>query len=467
MNLPDLNLLLFTNSESFHFVTCQYLWLNKTKPVHKERKLTRNQSTTREKIIIVVTPQHREPGSNTKGRSPLATRSSAALKAEERGHKGDFPALGLALPAPKEPAKKVLASITSPGRSSPAPTPLRCLQRIIAPPAAPAPVNPLLADFSVFPAALGQSRLGARRCGGGSESAKTRRPQGLRQLPRCANYRPSGLGGEGQTTGGVWRDPPRNSAPLCGVSDRRGLPAPLPQPKPGRLPGNAAHTAAPKPATGRRAGDKAGPPRSPISSPAAAGGGGAGLTRRLSREEARSSAPRPVPAAAAGMGLCGRGWARCGPGPLWALALSRALPLRPCRTGGWAPPRPEGKAGYGLWAGGRALAPRGARGLRSSNPFTRGQEEEWRRRNRSALAYIAAAAVGMVGMSYAAVPLYRLYCQVRGSPAAPSRPLERAGAPPSPLFPSHRPRAWAGRRAPGTARSRSSAWSRCGSGSSG
>ncbi|KAK2536914.1 cytochrome c oxidase assembly protein COX11, mitochondrial [Columba livia] len=121
------------------------------------------------------------------------------------------------------------------------------------------------------------------------------------------------------------------------------------------------------------------------------------------------------------MGLCGRGWARCaglrlpgGSGPLWALPLSRALPLRPCRTGGWAPPRPEGKAGYGLWAGGRALAPRGARGLRSSNPFTRGQEEEWRRRNRSALAYIAAAAVGMVGMSYAAVPLYRLYCQTTG-----------------------------------------------------
>lgn len=132
------------------------------------------------------------------------------------------------------------------------------------------------------------------------------------------------------------------------------------------------------------------------------------------------------------MGLCGRGWARCGalrlpggPGPLWALALARALP-RPCRIGGWVPPRPEGKARYGLWsaAGGRAPAPRGARGLRSSNPFTRRQEEEWRRRNRSALAYIAAAAVGMVGMSYAAVPLYRLYCQVPGRPAAP-RPCRR------------------------------------------
>ncbi|XP_064006569.1 cytochrome c oxidase assembly protein COX11, mitochondrial [Pogoniulus pusillus] len=111
------------------------------------------------------------------------------------------------------------------------------------------------------------------------------------------------------------------------------------------------------------------------------------------------------------MGLCGRGWG-CGralrlppaPGPLRALLLGRALPP------------PEGKARYGLWAGRRAAAaaPRGARGQRSSNPFTRGQEEEWRRRNRSTLAYIAAAAVGMVGMSYAAVPLYRLYCQATG-----------------------------------------------------
>ncbi|XP_074967447.1 cytochrome c oxidase assembly protein COX11, mitochondrial [Phalacrocorax aristotelis] len=123
------------------------------------------------------------------------------------------------------------------------------------------------------------------------------------------------------------------------------------------------------------------------------------------------------------MGLCGRGWARGGglqlpgaSGPLLALALGRAL-SRPGRVGGWAPPRPEGRARYGLWAaaaGGRAPAPPGSRGLRSSNPFTRGQEEEWRRRNRSALAYIAAAAVGMVGMSYAAVPLYRLYCQATG-----------------------------------------------------
>lgn len=40
------------------------------------------------------------------------------------------------------------------------------------------------------------------------------------------------------------------------------------------------------------------------------------------------------------------------------------------------------------------------------------QEEEWKRKNKTILTYIAAAGVGMIGMSYAAVPLYRLYCQV-------------------------------------------------------
>lgn len=83
------------------------------------------------------------------------------------------------------------------------------------------------------------------------------------------------------------------------------------------------------------------------------------------------------------MALCRRGWARCAP----VLRLG-------------ALPQP------GLC---------GTRGFRGSNPFTRQQEEEWRRRNRSAVGYIAAAAVGMVGLSYAAVPLYRLYCQVRGA----------------------------------------------------
>ncbi|XP_030064230.1 cytochrome c oxidase assembly protein COX11, mitochondrial [Microcaecilia unicolor] len=50
------------------------------------------------------------------------------------------------------------------------------------------------------------------------------------------------------------------------------------------------------------------------------------------------------------------------------------------------------------------------RGFRSG----RSQEQEWRRRNKTVLTYVAAAAVGMVGLSYAAVPLYRLYCQATG-----------------------------------------------------
>uniref|UniRef100_A0A493TPM2 Cytochrome c oxidase assembly protein COX11, mitochondrial n=3 Tax=Anatinae TaxID=2068716 RepID=A0A493TPM2_ANAPP len=118
-----------------------------------------------------------------------------------------------------------------------------------------------------------------------------------------------------------------------------------------------------------------------------------------------------------GPGGGGRLGLALGPRCLWAAAM------------GWAPPRLAAGARYGLWAATRrgAAAPRGARGLRGSNPFTRGQEEEWRRRNRTALTYIAAAAVGMVGMSYAAVPLYRLYCQVPGGPRPPPSPLgERA-----------------------------------------
>nr|XP_055114732.1 cytochrome c oxidase assembly protein COX11, mitochondrial isoform X3 [Symphalangus syndactylus] len=51
---------------------------------------------------------------------------------------------------------------------------------------------------------------------------------------------------------------------------------------------------------------------------------------------------------------------------------------------------------------------------KSSNPFTRAQEEERRRRNKTTLTYVAAVAVGMLGASYAAVPLYRLYCQTTG-----------------------------------------------------
>uniref|UniRef100_A0A3P8SRC7 Cytochrome c oxidase assembly protein COX11, mitochondrial n=1 Tax=Amphiprion percula TaxID=161767 RepID=A0A3P8SRC7_AMPPE len=44
----------------------------------------------------------------------------------------------------------------------------------------------------------------------------------------------------------------------------------------------------------------------------------------------------------------------------------------------------------------------------------RSQQDEWRTRNKTVLTYIAAAGVGMIGLSYAAVPLYRLYCQASG-----------------------------------------------------
>lgn len=57
-----------------------------------------------------------------------------------------------------------------------------------------------------------------------------------------------------------------------------------------------------------------------------------------------------------------------------------------------------------------------SRGLKTRNRKTRSQEEEWKTKNKTVLTYIAAAGVGMVGLSYAAVPLYRLYCQVRKHP---------------------------------------------------
>uniref|UniRef100_F6ZDP6 Cytochrome c oxidase assembly protein COX11, mitochondrial n=1 Tax=Callithrix jacchus TaxID=9483 RepID=F6ZDP6_CALJA len=64
--------------------------------------------------------------------------------------------------------------------------------------------------------------------------------------------------------------------------------------------------------------------------------------------------------------------------------------------------------------GARDPAVQPSRRPKSSNPFRRAQEEEWRRRNKTALTYVAAVAVGMLGVSYAAVPLYRLYCQTTG-----------------------------------------------------
>lgn len=51
-------------------------------------------------------------------------------------------------------------------------------------------------------------------------------------------------------------------------------------------------------------------------------------------------------------------------------------------------------------------------GVKTRSSKFKGQEEEWKTRNKTILTYIAAAGVGMIGLSYAAVPLYRLYCQV-------------------------------------------------------
>ncbi|KAL7869345.1 hypothetical protein AOLI_G00133330 [Acnodon oligacanthus] len=54
------------------------------------------------------------------------------------------------------------------------------------------------------------------------------------------------------------------------------------------------------------------------------------------------------------------------------------------------------------------------RGAKTHKKKTHNYQDEWKQRNKTILTYIAAAGVGMIGMSYAAVPLYRIYCQVSG-----------------------------------------------------
>ncbi|XP_054455229.1 cytochrome c oxidase assembly protein COX11, mitochondrial [Anoplopoma fimbria] len=54
------------------------------------------------------------------------------------------------------------------------------------------------------------------------------------------------------------------------------------------------------------------------------------------------------------------------------------------------------------------------RGVKGRSRKTKNQEEQWKARNKTVLTYIAAAGVGMIGLSYASVPLYRLYCQASG-----------------------------------------------------
>uniref|UniRef100_A0A8C4Q975 Cytochrome c oxidase assembly protein COX11, mitochondrial n=1 Tax=Eptatretus burgeri TaxID=7764 RepID=A0A8C4Q975_EPTBU len=78
------------------------------------------------------------------------------------------------------------------------------------------------------------------------------------------------------------------------------------------------------------------------------------------------------------------------------LAALRHFPL-PCRK---AP-----LLNTWLWCGRHVVQ-------RSTHGTPRSAGGEARRRNITVLTYIAAGAIGMLGLSYAAVPLYRLYCQV-------------------------------------------------------
>ncbi|XP_021095603.1 cytochrome c oxidase assembly protein COX11, mitochondrial isoform X5 [Heterocephalus glaber] len=109
------------------------------------------------------------------------------------------------------------------------------------------------------------------------------------------------------------------------------------------------------------------------------------------------------------------GWRWSHPGSLTRVAERTEPFLRP----GWRGTRvaERGLRRLGTWK--RPSLARGPSGEtqwrpKSTNPFTRAQEEDWRRRNKTVLTYVAAAAVGMLGASYAAVPLYRLYCQTTG-----------------------------------------------------
>lgn len=61
----------------------------------------------------------------------------------------------------------------------------------------------------------------------------------------------------------------------------------------------------------------------------------------------------------------------------------------------------------GLWQQSRRLKSH-------KNPFTQKLDEERKKKNKTILTYVAAVTVGMIGMSYSAVPLYRLYCQATG-----------------------------------------------------
>ena len=124
-----------------------------------------------------------------------------------------------------------------------------------------------------------------------------------------------------------------------------------------------------------------------------------------------------------GVVFCGWSWSHLGRP---TRAAERAEPcLRPGRSGPAG--TEQGLRRLGTWRQ-PSPAEQPARRPKSTNPYTRSQEEDWRRRNKTVLTYVAAAAVGMLGASYAAVPLYRLYCQV-GLARPAGRPLWRGGGP--------------------------------------
>ncbi|XP_050620716.1 cytochrome c oxidase assembly protein COX11, mitochondrial isoform X3 [Macaca thibetana thibetana] len=115
-----------------------------------------------------------------------------------------------------------------------------------------------------------------------------------------------------------------------------------------------------------------------------------------------------------GVAFCGWRWIHPG-SP--ARVAERVEPfLRPAWSGTGGAER--GLRWLGTWKHcslpARHLALQPPRRPKSSDPFTRAHVEEWRRRNKTTLTYVAAVAVAMLGASYAAVPLYRLYCQTTG-----------------------------------------------------
>lgn len=123
------------------------------------------------------------------------------------------------------------------------------------------------------------------------------------------------------------------------------------------------------------------------------------------------------------------GWRWIHPGSP-ARAAERVEPfLRPEWSGTGGPER--GLRWLGTWkhcilpARHPALQP--PRRPKSSDPFTRAHVEEWRRRNKTTLTYVAAVAVAMLGASYAAVPLYRLYCQVGAGAARREAEMREVG----------------------------------------